>query len=119
LRLPRTKCSSRAARRAVVDDRCCHHAARTSKRRPFRLAGAFLTGCIASSARAGPLEISLALGDKLFLLGLAALIALFALPLPPSYHLALVWPRLAGAAMTLFGGAVTLVYAAATALGYR
>ncbi|HWX11314.1 MAG TPA: hypothetical protein VNZ04_04875 [Trinickia sp.] len=56
---------------------------------------------------------------KLFLLGLAALIALFALPLPPSYQLALVWPRLAGAAMTLFGGSVTLVYAAATALGYR
>lgn len=68
------------------------------------LGGAFLAGWIASPARGGRLQLSFNRQDKLMVFVLASLVALFALPLPPRYQFALIWPRLAGAAMTLFGG---------------
>jgi chromate transporter len=68
------------------------------------LVGAFAAGWLASPSRDGRLEFSLSTTDKLLLCVLAGLVALFALPLPPGAQSALLWPRLAGAAMTLFGG---------------
>lgn len=68
------------------------------------LAGSFALGWIASRARGGKLEVSLRSADKLLVLALVALIALFATPLPPEYAARLIWPRLAGAGITLFGG---------------
>ena len=68
------------------------------------LAGSFAAGWLASPARGGRLHISLRLTDKLIALSVLALIALFAAPLPPQYAAYLIWPRLAGAGMTLFGG---------------
>ena len=68
------------------------------------LAGSFAAGWLASPARGGKIEVSLSLTDKLVLLGFAALITLFALPLPPSLAAQLLWLRLAGAGATLFGG---------------
>lgn len=70
------------------------------------LGGAFAAGWFASPARGDQLAVSFSRGDKALVVVLAVLIALFALPLPlavqhPSIF---VWPRLAGAAMTLFGG---------------
>ncbi|HEX7685191.1 MAG TPA: chromate transporter [Trinickia sp.] len=68
------------------------------------LAGSFAVGWIASRARGGHVEISLGYMDKLLVLALGALIALFASPLPSDYAARLLWPRLAGAGITLFGG---------------
>lgn len=68
------------------------------------LAAAFLAGWLVSPARGGKLEISLGPIDKVFALAVLALIALFATPLPPEYASRLLWPRLAGAGLTLFGG---------------
>lgn len=70
------------------------------------LAGAFVAGWIESPAHDERLSISFDRGDKILVPILVSLIVVFALPLPlpPRYQLALIWPRLAGAAMTLFGG---------------
>ncbi|HEV3105239.1 MAG TPA: chromate transporter [Trinickia sp.] len=68
------------------------------------LFGAFAAGWLASPSRDGHLEFSLRTSDKLLALALAGLVALFVLPLAPSVQRALIWPRLAGACMTLFGG---------------
>ncbi|WP_206953312.1 chromate transporter [Trinickia acidisoli] len=68
------------------------------------LAGSFAAGWLVSPARGGKLEVSLGLLDKLIVLAVIALIALFATPLPPHDAGRLIWPRLAGAGMTLFGG---------------
>lgn len=68
------------------------------------LVGSFAAGWLASPARGGKIEVSLSLTDKLVLFAFAALVALFALPLPPSYAAHLIWLRLAGAGATLFGG---------------
>ena len=68
------------------------------------LTSSFAAGWIASPARGGKLDISLGVIDKLVVLTVLALIALFALPLPPHYAGRLLWPRLAGAGLTLFGG---------------
>lgn len=68
------------------------------------LAGSFMAGWIASPARGGKLRVSLGLTDKLVVLALLTLIALFAIPLPPDDAARLIWPRLAGASVTLFGG---------------
>ncbi len=68
------------------------------------LSASFLAGWFASSARGGKLNIALGLTDKLFVVAALALIALFAAPFPPEYAARLLWPRLAGAGMTLFGG---------------
>jgi chromate transporter len=68
------------------------------------LGGSFAAGWFTSPVRGGKLEVSLNLTDKLLMLAVLALIALFAVPLPPAYAARLLWPRLAGAGMTLFGG---------------
>ncbi|WP_116136100.1 chromate transporter [Trinickia diaoshuihuensis] len=68
------------------------------------LTGSFAAGWLASPARGGKLGVSLGVTDKLIVLVVLALIALFAVPLPPDYAARLLWPRLAGAGMTLFGG---------------
>jgi chromate transporter len=70
------------------------------------LGGAFAIGWItgpANGARA-PLRLALRRSDAFVLVVLVLLIALFALPVPPSAELTLLWPRLAGAGLTLFGG---------------
>jgi chromate transporter len=68
------------------------------------LTGSFAAGWLASPARGGKWEVSLGVVDKLVVLAVLMLIALFALPLPPHYAGRLIWPRLAGAGLTLFGG---------------
>jgi chromate transporter len=68
------------------------------------LGSAFATGWFTSSAHPGRLTTSITAGDWRLLTVLALLLALFAVPLPHRYELALLWPRLAGAGMTLFGG---------------
>ncbi|MCC8396304.1 chromate transporter [Paraburkholderia sp. MMS20-SJTR3] len=68
------------------------------------LGTAFGAGWFASAERATRLNVSLARGDYRLLTALAILLVLFAVPLSPRYELALLWPRLAGAGMTLFGG---------------
>lgn len=70
------------------------------------LAIAFIAGWIQSPTRGERLAISFDRGDKILVPILVSLVLLFALPLSlsPQYQLALLWPRLAGAAMTLFGG---------------
>ena len=68
------------------------------------LAGAFFAGWITSPSRDGRLRVQFSHGDRLMACALVALIAVFAAPLPGQYQAALLWPRLAGAGMTLFGG---------------
>ncbi|MBU6487431.1 MAG: chromate transporter [Burkholderiales bacterium] len=64
----------------------------------------FAAGWFASPARGGKLAISLSRADKAIVLAFVALVALFAAPLPSTYATQLIWPRLAGAGATLFGG---------------
>ncbi len=68
------------------------------------LGGAFAAGWLASPGHKARLRVSVGPRDCRLLFGLGALIVLFAIPLPHQYELALLWPRLAGAGMTLFGG---------------
>ncbi|KXU89382.1 chromate transporter [Paraburkholderia monticola] len=68
------------------------------------LGAAFGTGWFASPHRDSRLAVSLERGDYRLLAALGVLLVVFALPLPHRYELALLWPRLAGAGMTLFGG---------------
>jgi chromate transporter len=68
------------------------------------LGAAFGAGWVVSPIRHARLDVSLKRGDWQMLAALCVLLAVFALPLPHRYDLALLWPRLAGAGMTLFGG---------------
>jgi chromate transporter len=68
------------------------------------LAAAFFAGWLLRPERGSPVRLSLGTREKLLLSGLAALVILFALPAPRQHQSVLIWPRLAGAAMTLFGG---------------
>ncbi|TDN66899.1 chromate transporter [Paraburkholderia sp. BL10I2N1] len=68
------------------------------------LGSAFASGWVTSPVQKARLEISVGSGDRQLLLWLGVLVVLFAVPLPHDYELALLWPRLAGAGMTLFGG---------------
>jgi chromate transporter len=68
------------------------------------LGAAFAAGWLASPVRHARVAVSIARHDWQLLAGLSVLVALFAVPLPHRYDLALLWPRLAGAGMTLFGG---------------
>ena len=68
------------------------------------LTSAFAAGWFASPSREGRLEIKLRRGDWQLLGALLVLILLFAMPLPHRFENAFLWPRLAGAGMTLFGG---------------
>ncbi|MFC0397514.1 chromate transporter [Paraburkholderia rhizosphaerae] len=65
---------------------------------------AFAAGWLSSSVRGMRITTSITANDWRLLAALTVLVALFALPLPHRYELALLWPRLAGAGMTLFGG---------------
>ncbi|MEX3931012.1 chromate transporter [Paraburkholderia phymatum] len=65
---------------------------------------AFMSGWLHSDARGERLATTLSTGDWRLLIGLAVLLLTFALPLPHRYEVALLWPRLAGAGLTLFGG---------------
>ncbi|WP_322033272.1 chromate transporter [Paraburkholderia sp. J76] len=65
---------------------------------------AFATGWLASPVPSQRFELRITRRDVQLLAALAALIVVFALPLPHALDLALLWPRLAGAGMTLFGG---------------
>ncbi|WP_042271148.1 chromate transporter [Paraburkholderia heleia] len=65
---------------------------------------AFAAGWLASPVPSERLELRGTRRDVQLLAALAALIVVFALPLPHPLDSALLWPRLAGAGMTLFGG---------------
>ncbi|WP_407945453.1 chromate transporter [Paraburkholderia hiiakae] len=65
---------------------------------------AFAAGWLASPVPSQRLELRVTRRDVQLLAALAALIVVFALPLPHPLDSALLWPRLAGAGMTLFGG---------------
>ncbi len=69
------------------------------------LAAAFATGWLATGRwRSEPMRLALPAREWRLLILFAILIALFALPLPIRYQIPLLWPRLAGAGMMLFGG---------------
>ncbi|WP_323121704.1 chromate transporter [Burkholderia alba] len=68
------------------------------------LSAAFAAGWFSGTHRNERLRVALPVRDRQLLAALALLIALFALPLPGEYEARLLWPRLAGAGMTLFGG---------------
>ena len=68
------------------------------------LGAAFMSGWVRSDARGARLTTTLSARDWRLLIGLCVLLLIFALPLPHRYELALLWPRLAGAGLTLFGG---------------
>jgi chromate transporter len=68
------------------------------------LGAAFGAGWFVSPVRDSRLVVSLRRGDWQMLIALCVLLMLFTLPLPHRYEVALLWPRLAGAGMTLFGG---------------
>ncbi|QGZ54153.1 chromate transporter [Paraburkholderia acidiphila] len=65
---------------------------------------AFAAGWLTSPVPSRRLDLRVTRRDVQLLAALAALIVVFALPLPHAFDLALLWPRLAGAGMTLFGG---------------
>ncbi|GAB6848864.1 chromate transporter [Paraburkholderia kururiensis] len=68
------------------------------------LCASFGAGWLASPERQSRLKFAVTRGDWQLIAGLAVLIVVFAVPLPHRFELALLWPRLAGAGMTLFGG---------------
>ncbi len=68
------------------------------------LSAAFGAGWVVSPVRNTRFVVSFPRGDWQILAMLCVFVLLFALPLPHRYDLALLWPRLAGAGMTLFGG---------------
>ncbi|WP_162499493.1 chromate transporter [Burkholderia mayonis] len=69
------------------------------------LSAAFAVGWLSSGRRRDEgLRFALPAREWRLLASLAILITLFALPLPIEYESSLLWPRLAGASMTLFGG---------------
>ncbi|KDB09273.1 Chromate transporter [Burkholderia sp. lig30] len=68
------------------------------------LCAAFAAGWLTGPAADNSLALSLPARDRNLLVLLALFVALFALPLPGDYQATLLWPRLAGAGMTLFGG---------------
>lgn len=68
------------------------------------LGGAFLVGWLAGSHEQGSLEIAWQRGDRVLLAGLSLLVVMFGIPLPPPYDVRLIWLRLGGAGLTLFGG---------------
>lgn len=68
------------------------------------LGAAFTLGWLHSPERKVRLNVSIGRTDWQVISGLCVLLVLFAAPLPHRYELTLLWPRLAGAGMTLFGG---------------
>jgi chromate transporter len=68
------------------------------------LIAAFAAGWITSPEPGRRLRVVLRAREWRLLAALALLVGVFALPLPGDYETRLLWPRLAGAGMTLFGG---------------
>ena len=68
------------------------------------LGAAFAAGWLVSPVRDSRVVVYMGRGDWQVLAALGVLLVVFVLPLPHRYELALLWPRLAGAGMTLFGG---------------
>ncbi|MBR7895769.1 chromate transporter [Burkholderia multivorans] len=68
------------------------------------LFAAFAAGWLSGPQQHDAVGFALSRRDRNLLVLLAILVALFALPLPGHYQATLLWPRLAGAGMTLFGG---------------
>jgi len=68
------------------------------------LGGAFTIGWWAGPPSPVRLKVDIERIEWLMLAGIVALIVLFSLPLSSTGARALLWPRLAGAGMTLFGG---------------
>jgi chromate transporter len=69
------------------------------------LVAAFTAGWITCAEEPGKrLRVALRARERRLLVALALLVAVFALPMPGDYAERLLWPRLAGAGMTLFGG---------------
>ncbi|WP_186224670.1 chromate transporter [Burkholderia gladioli] len=68
------------------------------------LLGAFAAGWFGSRERGSAPRFVLLPAERAMLVMLALLVLLFALPMPPAYEARLLWARLAGAGMTLFGG---------------
>ncbi|MGZ2745648.1 chromate transporter [Burkholderia stagnalis] len=67
------------------------------------LFAAFAAGWLTGPSQDDTVNLTLSRRDRKLLVVLAVFVVLFALPLPGGYQ-ALLWPRLAGAGMTLFGG---------------
>ena len=70
----------------------------------FTLCAAFAAGWAVSSERNARFHVKITTADWQLIAALVVLIGLFAIPLPHRFEVALLWPRLAGAGMTLFGG---------------
>ncbi|WDD94838.1 chromate transporter [Burkholderia sp. FERM BP-3421] len=68
------------------------------------LAAAFAAGWLTCAEPGKRLHVALRARERRLLVALALLVAVFALPMPGDYAARLLWPRLAGAGMTLFGG---------------
>ncbi|AOJ73680.1 chromate transporter [Burkholderia ubonensis] len=68
------------------------------------LFAAFAAGWLTGPSQENRVNFTLAKRDRKLLVVLAAFVALFALPIPGNYQATLLWARLAGAGMTLFGG---------------
>jgi chromate transporter len=68
------------------------------------LLGMFAIGWMSSPRNDGAAGMAMARGGWTLLAVLAALLLVFALPLSKEWQFALLWPRLAGAGLTLFGG---------------
>lgn len=68
------------------------------------LAAAFAAGWLTCAEPGRRLRVALRARERRLLVALALLVMVFALPMPGDYAARLLWPRLAGAGMTLFGG---------------
>jgi chromate transporter len=68
------------------------------------LFAAFAAGWLSGPPQHAAVDFTLSARDRNLLVLLAVLVAVFAVPLPGDYQATLLWPRLAGAGMTLFGG---------------
>ncbi|KEZ05529.1 chromate transporter [Burkholderia sp. MSh2] len=68
------------------------------------LFAAFAAGWLTGPPQRDAVDFTLSHRDRNLLVLLGVLVTLFAVPLSGDYQAALLWPRLAGAGMTLFGG---------------
>jgi chromate transporter len=68
------------------------------------LGSAFLLGWWKSAASGNPVKMKMSRAEWPLAAALVAMLALFAVQIPGPWERALLWPRLAGAGMTLFGG---------------
>ncbi|WP_345817807.1 chromate transporter (plasmid) [Paraburkholderia sp. PREW-6R] len=71
------------------------------------LGGGFLAGWCTAETRPGRLQLQWTTWDRLLLSLLAALVVLFCMPVPASWQARLLWIRLGGAGLVLFGGGFT------------